>query len=237
MMIKVIGICGSPRKGNTEIMVKEALRGAEEIEDVKTDFLGLAGKKIAHCTGCLSCEKKGFCVIQDDFKEFFRAYMEADGIIMGSPVYHLSITSCLKAAIDRMGQVMFSIYEGKLPRLSKIAGVISQGGSIYGGQEFALQFMINSFILENCLVVSGDSPQSKLGVPASTHGDRSRDGVRSNENVILLCRSLGRRVGEMARIVKTGMAKLKAELGPEYFETKHLQEISIPKRRGKVGEV
>lgn len=226
MMIKIVGICGSPRKGsNTEVMVQEALRGAEEVKGVQTNFFPFAGKKMAHCTGCLSCEKKGFCVIKDDFKEFFRAYMEADGIIMGSPVYHLSVTSCLKAAMDRMGQVMFAIYGGKLPRLSKVAGVISQGGSVYGGQELAMQFMIDSFILENCIVVSGDSPQSKIGVPASTLGERGRGGIRKNTQALLLSRSLGRRVAEMAKIIKTGMAHLQAELGPEYFENHHLKDL------------
>jgi len=94
--------------------------------------------------------------------------MESDGIIIGSPVYHLSITSCLKAAIDRLGQSLFSIYQGRQPRFCKVGGAIVQGNSVYGGQEFALQFIINSFILENNIVVSGNSSQSKMGVALSS---------------------------------------------------------------------
>lgn len=226
MMIKVLGISGSPRRGgNTDILVKEALKGAQEIKEVQTTFLTLARKKIAHCTGCLSCEKKKFCVINDDFIDFFKAYMQADGIIMGSPVYHLSITSHLKAAIDRLGQVMFSTYQGKLPRLCKVGGVISQGASLYGGQEFAIQFMINSFVLENCVVVSGDSPQSKIGVASSTFGNLKRGSILDNESAILLSRSLGKRVAEMSKIVRMGLKQLRGELGPEYFATKHLEKL------------
>jgi multimeric flavodoxin WrbA len=229
MTISIIGISGSPRKrGNTEILVKEALRGAQEIKHVETAFLTLAGEKIAPCTGCLSCEGKNrMCVIEDDFADFFRSYMEADGIIMGSPVYHLSITSCLKAAIDRLGQSMVAIYKGKTPRLCKAAGVISQGNSVYGGQELALQFMINSFLLENCIVVSGDSPQSKIGVPASTFGDSNRGSISENEDALVMSRSLGRRVAEMARIIRTGIKELDMELGPEYFERKHLEQFRM----------
>ena len=229
MTVKIIGICGSPRKGgNTEILVKEALLGAQAVKDAKTSFLSLAGKKIGHCTGCLACERqRRFCVVPDDFPEFFKGYMEADGIILGSPVYHLSITSTLKAAIDRLGQSMFAIYRGKLPRLCKVGGAVTQGNSLYGGQEFALQFMINSFILENCLVVSGDSPQSKIGVPASTGADSTRGSIRKNENALLLSRSLGRRVAEMAGIVKAGMKELAPDLGPEYFEAKHLELLQV----------
>ncbi len=224
MKVKIVGISGSPRRGgNTDILVEEALSGAGEIAGVEPLFLGLAGKKIGHCTGCLACEQqKGICVRKDDFADFFKAYMEADGIILGTPVYHLSVTSVLKAAIDRLGQSMFAVYRGKLPRLSKVGGAIAQGNSVYGGQEYALQFLVNHFILENCLVVSGDSPQSKVGVPASTQADSTRGSIRKNENALRMSRSLGRRVAEMAKIVKTGMSRLGSELGPEYSERKHL---------------
>jgi multimeric flavodoxin WrbA len=227
MRIKILGISGSPRKeGNTEILVREALLGAGEIAGVEPVFLGLAGKKIGHCTGCLACEKrKRFCVIKDDFREFFKGYMEADGIILGSPVYHLAITSTLKAAIDRLGQSMFAIYRGKLPRLCKVGGAIAQGGSLYGGQEYALQFMASHFILQNCLFVSGDRPQSKMGVPASTLGDSTRGSIGKNEGALRMSRTLGRRVAEMAKIVQAGLAQMGGELGPEYRERKHLESI------------
>ncbi len=227
MAIKILGISGSPRReGNTEILVREALRGAGEMAGVEAVFLGLSGKKIGHCTGCLACERqKRFCVMKDDFGEFFKGYMEADGIIMGSPVYHLSISSGLKAAIDRLGQSMFAIYRGKLPRLCKVGGAIAQGASLYGGQEYALQFMANHFILENCLFVSGDRPQSKMGVPASTLGDSTRGSIRKNEGALRMSRTLGRRVAEMAKIVKAGLAQMAGELGPEYGEKAHLAAI------------
>jgi len=233
MKVRVAGISGSPRKGgNTEELVQEALKGAREIKGVETVFLSLAGKKIQHCTGCLACEKrKGICVLRDEFREFFQTYMEADGIILGSPVYHLSVPSTLKAAIDRLGQSMFATYQGKLPRLSKVGGAIAQGASLYGGQEFTLQFMINSFILENCLVVSGDSPQSKIGVPTSTLGNSFQGKIRENENILSLSRSLGRRVAEMARIVQTGLKQLKNELGSEYFLKSHLDLLAGDQRR------
>ena len=234
MAISIIGISGSPRKnGNTETLVREALMGATEIGNVKTSFFSLAGKNIAHCKGCLACEKKHtICKVRDDFPDFFSAYMNADGIIIGSPVYHLSITSVLKAAIDRLGQSMFSVYRGKMPRLCKVGGIITQGNSIYGGQEFALQFVINSFILENCVVVSGDSPQSKLGVPASTHADSTPGNIKKNEAAMNMSRSLGKRVTEMAKIIVTGKEQLTDFLGAEYFEKKHLEFLKH-KERGK----
>jgi multimeric flavodoxin WrbA len=234
MTLSIIGVSGSPRKnGNTETLVKEALKGAKEIGNVKTAFFSLAGKNIAHCKGCLACEKKRtICRVRDDFQDFFSAYMKADGIIIGSPVYHLSITSVLKAAIDRLGQSMFSVYRGRTPRLCKVGGIIAQGSALYGGQEFTLQFVLNSFILENCLVVSGDSPQSKLGVAASTYADSARGSIKKNETAMLTSKSLGRRVVEMAMIIGEGRKQLAGVLGAEYFENTHLKCIK-PKERGK----
>lgn len=43
--IKIVGIAGSPRRGNTELLVKEALKAAESIGDVETEFISLAGKR------------------------------------------------------------------------------------------------------------------------------------------------------------------------------------------------
>jgi len=227
VIIKIIGISGSPRRGsNTEVLVKEALKGAQKIKDVETDFLSLAGKNIEHCKGCLACQKQNrICVIRDDFQEFFKAYMKADGIIIGSPVYHLSITSCLKAAIERLGQSLFSIYQGEQPLLFKVGGAIAQGNSIYGGQEFALQFIINSFILENCIVVSGNSSQSKLGVPASTFSDSKQGSIRKNKNAISLSRGLGERVAEMAHIINIGIKHYYKETDSKYFERRYLKYL------------
>jgi len=227
MIVKVLGISGSPRRNsNTEILVKEALIGAQSVKDVEVSFLPLAGKKINHCLGCLACEKrKTICTIKDDFQEFFKAYMEADGIIIGSPVYHLSITSCLKAAIDRLGQSLFSIYQGKQPRFCKVGGAIAQGNSLYGGQEFTLQFIINSFVLGNHIVVSGNPPQSKVGVPASTYGDPEQGSIKKNKDAILMAYGIGQRVAEMTHIIQAGLKNFNENLGPEYFDRKYQRFI------------
>lgn len=228
MVVKILGISGSPRKNsNTEILVKEALKGAQSVKDVEVSFFPLAGKKINHCIGCKSCvQHNNICTIKDDFQEFFKAYMETDGLIIGSPVYHLSISSLLKAAIDRLGQSLFSVYQGKHPRFCKVGGVLAQGNSLYGGQEFALQFMINSLILMNNVVVSGNRPKSKIGVPASTYGDPERGSIKKNEDALVMAYGLGQRVAEMTHIIQAGLKSYKENLGPEYFD-KHYQQFIL----------
>jgi multimeric flavodoxin WrbA len=95
---------------NTEIMVKEALMGAEEA-GAEVEFLRLQDCYIKPCTGCNSCvvdlmerHGSGKCVLKnDDFPFIDELIMECDGLILGSPIYEKSPTGLLKTLEDRMG--------------------------------------------------------------------------------------------------------------------------------------
>ena len=103
--MKVIGICGSPRKGNTEWMLKKLLEGVNEAS-VETELILLREKDIKGCDGCLSCEaggqeRKGVCRIQDDMQQIYPKLIEADGLVFGTPVYFEMLSGLLKNFIDR----------------------------------------------------------------------------------------------------------------------------------------
>jgi multimeric flavodoxin WrbA len=108
--MKVLGISCGRRMSNTEIMVKEALMGAEEA-GAEVQFLRLQDYYIKPCTGCNSCvidlmEKGGggACILKnDDFPFIDDLIMECDGLILGSPIYEKSPTGQLKTLEDRMG--------------------------------------------------------------------------------------------------------------------------------------
>jgi multimeric flavodoxin WrbA len=110
-MIKVLAINGSPRKdGNTSILIRHILSELEN-EGITTEIIQLGGKKIHGCTACMKCfeNRDGKCVNGDDIVNTCIDKMcNADGIILGSPVYFLDITSEMKALIDRAGFVSFA---------------------------------------------------------------------------------------------------------------------------------
>jgi len=65
---QILGISGSPRRnGNSELLIKEFMRGAEEVGH-KTELIILTELKISPCTSCGSCQKSGKCVIADDMQ-------------------------------------------------------------------------------------------------------------------------------------------------------------------------
>ena len=97
----LLGIMGSPRiKGNTDLLLDEALKGAQsqgaEIEKIIVDKL-----KIAPCREYYGCLKDGNCVIRDDMDDIYPKLLEADGVIVASPMFFYGLTSQLKALIDR----------------------------------------------------------------------------------------------------------------------------------------
>ena len=104
--MKVLGINCSPRVGgNTEIMIREALKGARE-SGAETELLNIGDKDIKPCDACGSCGKTGRCHIDDYITKVAHGKMlEADGIIFGTPCYRWDMTAQAKILIDRMGGV------------------------------------------------------------------------------------------------------------------------------------
>lgn len=107
--MKVIGINGSPRKdGNTAILIQTVFKELEK-EGIETELIQLSGKKVEGCKACWSCHKNKNkqCAITDDFfNECFAKMVASDGIILGSPVYSASVTSQMKALIDRASIIL-----------------------------------------------------------------------------------------------------------------------------------
>jgi multimeric flavodoxin WrbA len=108
--LRVLGISCGRRMSNTEIMVKEALMGAEEA-GAEVEFIRLQDLTIKPCTGCNSCVVDlmercgpGRCVIKNDDLAFIDdRIMDCDGLVLGSPIYEKSPTGQLKSLNDRMG--------------------------------------------------------------------------------------------------------------------------------------
>jgi multimeric flavodoxin WrbA len=100
-MMKILGISCSPRKkGNTDILIEQALDGATK-EGAIPIFMSIRDLSISGCDGCYSCAKSGKCHIDDDMHTIYRALEESQGIIFGSPIYFWSVCGQAKVMIDR----------------------------------------------------------------------------------------------------------------------------------------
>lgn len=72
-MAKILGICGSPRKGATEYAVLEALKEAETIPGIETEYWSVRGK-ISPCVHCDACIRKETMYYKDDIQELEQKY-------------------------------------------------------------------------------------------------------------------------------------------------------------------
>ena len=97
----VLALQGSPRlKGNTSFLVSAFLERAESL-GARTQRIDVVRKKISPCVECGTCEKEGFCPIDDDMQEMYFLLWAADIIVMATPVFFYGPTAQLKALIDR----------------------------------------------------------------------------------------------------------------------------------------
>lgn len=100
--MKVLLINGSPKaKGNTAFALNQM---AEVFADqgIETEVIHVGNLPIRGCLGCGSCFRTGKCAIDDIVNEMAPKFEEADGIVVGSPVYYASANATLIAFLDRL---------------------------------------------------------------------------------------------------------------------------------------
>lgn len=101
MSKKILILSGSPRKGgNSDILCDEFAKGAKE-SGHNVEKINVAEKSVAPCKACYACKNGGICVIKDDMAEIMQKIIDADVLVLASPVYFYSIDAQLKAVIDR----------------------------------------------------------------------------------------------------------------------------------------
>lgn len=101
MSKKVLILSGSPREGgNSDLLCDEFAKGAVESGN-EVEKIRVAEKNIACCRACYACKNSGKCVIKDDMAEVLQKMIDADVLVLASPVYFYSIDAQLKAVIDR----------------------------------------------------------------------------------------------------------------------------------------
>lgn len=101
MSKKVLILSGSPRKGgNSDILCDEFMKGANESGN-EVEKIRVVEKKIGYCRACYICKETGICAIKDDMAEILQKMIDADVIVLASPVYFYSIDAQLKTVIDR----------------------------------------------------------------------------------------------------------------------------------------
>lgn len=129
--MKVIGISGSPRRdGNTETLLTEVLRGAEEAK-ADTRLFILQEMNISPCRHCEGCLAEGECVVEDDMSLIYAEIKSLDALVLASPIQFYGLTAQAKAMIDRCQAFWARKYvlKRKIARRKRKGIFISAGGT------------------------------------------------------------------------------------------------------------
>lgn len=162
--MKVLIINGSPRaKGNTALALAE-LAGVLEAEGIETETVVVGNQVVRGCIACGSCGKTGKCVFDDVVNELAQKLEEADGLVVGTPVYYASANATVVAVLDRL------FYSSSFPKTMKVGAAVAVARR--GGLTATFDELNKYFTISGMPVASG---QYWNGVHGSAPGQAEQD--------------------------------------------------------------
>ncbi len=214
--MEIVGICGSPvKQGNTENLLQEALSHIQGGE-VTSELITLADKRFdgcKHCNWCVRNQSPGkFCVQQDDMVSIYPRILEADGILLATPVHFGRLSGLMANMIDRLRVFVHgNEYKGRLR--NRVGGALAVAFFRGGGIETALSSMNSMFFAFQMIIATSRAYQLGAGSLSSIEGKgRVKKGTRymamEDDFGTLSAKLLADRMVELIRIVKAGQEAL-----------------------------
>jgi len=209
--LTILGISGSPRRANTDLLLAEALSAAGGSGIINTEMIKLREHPIEYCLGCFQCNEvndtlSGCKIHRDAMDILTEKLIACHGLIMASPVYFGGVTGQMKTFMDRTEPLLRYAPKPRGSALrNKVAAGISVGGNRNGGQEATLQSMHHFFMIHDMVVIgTGPDPQPGcyLGAAAFSGehpqlGSQVKNAVEKDTIGMRAARIIGRRVAEM----------------------------------------
>lgn len=192
--MKVLAINSSARKdGNTAYLIGTVFEELNK-EGIKTEMIQLAGSIIEPCKACWACGGKKNCVHKRDlFREIYEKMIQADGIILGSPVYTANISANMQAFLERASVVADMNRNENLLRHKAGAAITS---ARRGGALNTLDAMNHFFMLQDMFIVGSSYwPMAYGRMPGEVREDKEGIETMRNlgRNMAYLLKALGER--------------------------------------------
>ncbi|MBP3893578.1 MAG: flavodoxin family protein [Atopobiaceae bacterium] len=189
--MKVLMINGSPKaKGNTARALRE-MQEIFEAEGIEVESVQVGNKAVRGCVACGGCASKGRCVFDDVVNELAPKLEEADGLVVGTPVYYGSANATLVAVLDRL---FYSTPFDKTMKVGAAVAVARRGGLTATFDELNKYFTISGMP-----VASG---QYWNGVHGRQPGEAEQDGEGLQQ-----MRTLARNMAFLMKSIALGREK------------------------------
>lgn len=179
-MSKVLIISTSLRGGsNSEFLARECEKGAKEAGN-EVEFISLKEKEIKYCIGCLSCQKTGKCVINDDVPEIMEKVKNADIIVFATPIYYYEMSGQMKTLLDRLNPLYPTDY--KFRKVYMLATAAEDGDFVFEKAYSGLGGWVDCFEkAELCGLVTGGEIDKPNG--AQNHTDAVERAYEMGKNL------------------------------------------------------
>ncbi len=188
--MSILVLNGSPRlHGNTHILLDKVLEGIRSARG-DAQVIHLARLRLAPCSACGVCEKKGLCPIDDDMGALYERITGTRHLVIGSPIYFYGITAQAKAFVDRC-QVFWSRkyrlgqrrQEEEPPRSGYFVGTAATGGSrCFEGARLTLHYAFDAMDM----IFAGE---------VLVQGVDERGAVRNKPAALQAAYALGQQIG------------------------------------------
>ena len=191
-MAKVILLNGSPKaNGCTATALAEVIKVLNE-EGIDTELIHVGNKAVRGCVCCGSCGNTGKCVFDDDLvNEVARKFEEADGLIVGSPVYYASPNGTILSFLDRL---FFSSHFSKHMKVGAAVTSCRRGGNTASFD-----------VLNKYFTISG-MPVASSTYWNQVHGHTAEDVLKDKEGLQTM-RNLARNMAFMIRAIADAKEK------------------------------
>jgi multimeric flavodoxin WrbA len=174
MDLKVLGIMGSPRiGGNTDLLLDEALNGTQR-GGAEVEKITLARLKIAPCREIYACLKDGKCPIKDDMDVLYDKLVNADAVIVATPIFFYTVSAQLAALISRCQALWSQRYVLNMAIPAKkgafIAVGATKGAKLFDGPKLTIRYFfkaINADYADELLIRGIDKKGEIKGHPTA----------------------------------------------------------------------
>ncbi|MBQ6381652.1 MAG: flavodoxin family protein [Clostridia bacterium] len=205
--MKVLLINGSPHaKGCTWRALAE-IQTTLEKENIESEIIHIGNKDIRGCIGCRRCKETGKCVFDDIVNETAQKFKEADGFVIGSPVYFASANATAVAFMDRL------FFSTPFDKAWKVGAAISSARR--GGNSATFDELNKYFTISGMPIASGQYWNA-------VHGYTAED-VEKDEEGLQQMRTLARSMAFMMKSIALGKEQFGFPAREEFIRTNFIK--------------
>ena len=186
--MKVLLINGSPHARGCTFTALSLVAAELQREGIETEIVHIGHKDIRGCIGCQKCTEKGQCVFSPDLvSEVAQRFSEADGLVIGSPVYYAGPNGTLTAFLNRL------FYSTPFSKRFKVGAAVASARRAGTGNTLD---QLNKYFQINEMPIASSRYWNEI------HGNTPEEALQDEEGVQIM-RVLGRNMAFLIKAIRS----------------------------------